>query len=257
MHYYPTHYSIPKGACQGTPSPTASELLSPQARERETAVLEALVRAGNLAQRETRISETNTTSSCDYHGGPATSPVFASALWSLDWVLRASSLGVSGLNFHGEFGRCTPDTFSPMCTPENAAVASGQVAVRPEYYGLIAARGLEGGRFLPVRATGPNVLGDFTVYATLHPHNVITLAIDNFSAQGQTDFHLNVPAYRKATGQRLTASSLGSTTGVRFGRASFNAAGTLRSTATVISTSNGDFRLKLAPESAIIVTLRR
>jgi len=257
LHYYPTSYSIPKGSCKGTPAPTASELLSPQARERETAVLQTFVGAGEFAKREVRISETNTTSSCDYHGGPATSPVFASALWSLDWILRAASAGVAGLNFHGDVGRCAPDTFSPMCIPDNSTGARTEVASRPEYYGLLAARELEGGRFIPITISGQGPSDDFTAYATIHPHDVITLAIDNLATTGSGTFILKVSGYHRATGRRLSGRSLGATGGVTFGRASFDIAGAIRPVRTTIPMVQGVFRLRMAPSSAIIVTLQR
>ncbi len=126
VHYYPTFYNAPKGSCKGTPVPTAGELLAPEVLERENTVLRTVVGAGELTHSETRISETNDTASCDAPGGPATSPVFASALWSLDWALRAASAGVSGLNFHGYFGRCRPEGFAPICEPGPAAAARGK-----------------------------------------------------------------------------------------------------------------------------------
>src|SRR5665213_297506 len=114
LHYYPTTYSFAKGACKGTSVPTARELLSPEVRERENAALQIMVGAGDAAHRETVISETNDTSSCDAPGGPKTSPVFASALWSLDWALRAGSAGAGGVNFHGYLGLCRPEAFTPI-----------------------------------------------------------------------------------------------------------------------------------------------
>jgi hypothetical protein len=257
MHYYPTSYSIPKGACKGTSVPSALSLLSAQTRERENATLQTLVAAGTLAERETRISETNTTSSCDYHGGPDTSPVFASALWSLDWILRAASLGISGINFHGDFGECAPDTFSPICAKHDRGGRAEQVIARPEYYGLLAARELEGGSFIPVEPTGQFTVGSFTAYATVHSQDEITLAIDNFATKKRTNFLLSVPGYDRATYQRLTGSSLRATRGVTFGHASFNTRGILRPSKTTIPLTASGFLLEVPPESGIIVTLHR
>jgi hypothetical protein len=257
QHYYPTTYSFSRGVCKGTQVPTALELLSPQVRERENIVLQTIVRAGELAHRQTRISETNDTSSCDASGGPATSPVFASALWSLDWVLRSASAGVSGLNFHGEFGRCLPNTISPVCAPGYAAATTGQVIARPEYYGLLAARQLEGGRFVPVQLSGQNNSENLTAYATVHARGVLTLAIDNFATQGQASLLLDIPGYDKATGEPLAAPSVNATSRVTFGHASVDAAGMLRPAGTTISKIGSTFQLKLAPTSAMVITLRR
>lgn len=257
QHYYPTTYSFSKGVCKGTPVPTARELLSPRLRERENTALQTIVAAGGFTHRETRISETNNTSSCDAPGGPATSPVFASALWSLDWVLRAASAGVAGLNFHGYFGRCLPEAFTPICAPGYAAAAHGQVIARPEYYGLLAGRQLEGGRFVPVHSSGENTSQAFTAYATVHSRGVITLVIDNLATNSLASCLLKVPGYYKATGESLVGPSISATSGVTFGHASFDAGGVLRPTETTLPNVHGAFRLKLAPTSAIVVTLHR
>jgi hypothetical protein len=252
QHYYPTSYSFARGNCKATPIPTALDLLSPEVREQENAALKALAQAGRDAHREIRITETNDTSSCDTGGGPETSPVFASALWSLDWVLRAASAGVTGINFHGNFGRCAPNAFSPMCAPNDVAAISGQVSARPEYYGLVAARELEGGRFIPTSIRGP---GAVTAYATVHPDRIITLAIDDFATEGSTSVALRVPGYDVATGERLIGPSIGATGEVTFGEASSDAAGVLRPAAMPIPRVHGTFLLHLPPASAIVVTL--
>ena len=257
QHYYPTTYSFPSGACKGTPVPAISELLSPEVRERENAAIHAIVAAGEVAQRETRISETNATSSCDASGGPATSPVFGSALWSLDWVLRAASAGISGLNFQGYFGQCAPHGASPVCAPSNVAESRGQVMARPEYYGLVAARQLEGGRFLPVDVTGLGTSSDLTAYATMHPHAVVTLAVDDFATEGPTSLRLEAPGYDKATGESLRAPSVSATGNVTFGEVSFSYGRMKHPMETAITGKKGVFRLKLAPSSAIVIRLRR
>jgi hypothetical protein len=254
QHYYPTAYSVSRGVCKGTPVPTASELLSSQVRERENTILQDLVSAGRLAHRETRISETNTTASCDAGGGPATSPVFASALWSLDWALRSASAGVAGINFHGYLGRCLPEGVSPICAQGYAAERRGQVIARPEYYGLLAARMLEGGHFVPVDTAANNASADFVAYATVQSHRTATVAIDNFGHESLTP-RLVVPGYRRAASEYLTAPSIGSKSGVVFGRASFSSAGVLRPKQAIVPKVDGAFHFELPPTSAVVITL--
>jgi hypothetical protein len=257
QHYYPTTYSFAKGICKSTSTPTAHDLLSQEVRERENAVLQSLVHAGQIAHRETRITETNTTSSCDANGGPKTSPVFASALWALDWVLRSASAGVTAMNFHSNFGLCGPETFSPMCELGDVAAVSGQVSARPEYYGLLAARELEGGRFVPVAVSGQNAPGSITTYATAHRGSVVTLAIDNYATRGAISLSIRVPDYHGATGEFLAGPSINATSGITFGNASFTADGLLQPTETVVPKVDGAFRIDLAPTSAAIITLHR
>jgi hypothetical protein len=256
QHFYPTSYSVPKGTCKGTSVPTARELLSPGVREGETAVLRSLLSDGEVAHRSTRISETNATGSCDMNGGPHTSSVFASALWSLDWSLRAASAGVAGLNFHGYFGRCEPYVGSPICAPGDAAEAGGLVIGRPEFYGLLAARQLEGGRFIPVQIEGQNALENITAYASIQPHGQITLAIDNL-APGATSIRVEAPGFGQATRTRLTAPSLGATSGIRFGGASVSASAELRPRREKLHRTRAEFHVALAPNSAVIISLRR
>lgn len=256
LHYYPTKYNNSESVCEPTPVPTALELLSPQVRERENTVIQAMVSAGQMAHRETRISETNTTSSCQSSDGPDTSPVFASALWSLDWALRAASAGIAGLNFHGYFGVCAPNGFNPICAPNDIAERKGQVIARPEYYGLLAARQLEGGHFIPVHISGQGTQNGLTAYATEHPNRVITLALDNLGTE-TTSVFLKMPRYDRALCRRLTAPSISATGGVTFGRASTKSNGTIRPGRTAIHGSHGTFRLTLEPTSAAIITLRR
>jgi hypothetical protein len=256
-HYYPTFYNFANGNCKATPVPTALELLSSAVRERENTILRVLVADGDLTHHETRISETNSTGSCDADGGPSTSPTFASALWSLDWTLRAASAGVTGLNFHGYFGHCGPNTVSPICAPSEVAEVRGDVIARPVFYGLVAARQLEGGHFILVRYRGGSATAHFSTYATIHPGGRVTVAIDNFAVGKSSSFLLKVPGYLRGTIERLTAPSLDAITGVTFGTASFDDGRSPRTTATRVPKVGDAFQIALAPTSAAIITLYR
>jgi hypothetical protein len=255
VHYYPTTYSFPKGACMGTPVPTAAELLSPEVRESENTALRTIVEAGEQAHREARISETNDTSSCDASGGPATSPVFASALWSLDWVLRATSAGVTGLNFHGDVGRCLPEAFTPICAPGYRAEAHGQVVARPEYYGLLAARQLEGGRFVPARLSSPSPLPNLTTWATVTPRGAVRIAIDNLATEGPAQPVAIPNSGYVASYEELAGSSIQATAGVTLGGVSVASAGKWRPKRERLSYASHSFRVVVRPASAIIITL--
>jgi hypothetical protein len=257
QHYYPTVYNVASPTCKATKMPGAPELLSSRVRERETAVVRALVKDGELAHRGVRISETNTTGSCDVDGGPATSPVFASALWAFDWILRATSGGITALNFHGYFGRCEPNTVSPICAPGDGAEAAGHVIARPEYFGLLAARQLEGGRFIPVYLGQEGSAPNLSTYATIHPGGKITVAIDNFSTYAWSRLRLNVPGYSEAHSERLTAPSLSAVNDVTFTRVVRGARGAPRSVGARADQDPGALSVELAPASATVITLWR
>ena len=137
QHYYPM------GDCPGSSvplanvsAPTASELLSPASRQSEDETLAALARVRVLAGRPTLIGETNDVA-CS--GGSTVGPAFASALWALDWSLRAASSGVMGTNFFSQLGPCGSNSDSPICAPSVEAAHAGDVTAQPEYYGLLAA----------------------------------------------------------------------------------------------------------------------
>jgi hypothetical protein len=257
LHYYPTHYSVSRGACEGTPTPTGAELLSPRIRERENAVLTVMLEAGTLAQRSVRISETNDTSSCDVPGGPDTSPVFASALWSLDWALRASSAGIAGVNFHGYFGLCLPESFAPICEPSKRAAAARRAAARPEYYGLLAARQLEGGQFVSTKLTSPWRLPNLTSWATVTSSGTLKIAIENF-ATGDSGkaVSISVPGY-SGRYETLTGPSVEATNGVAFGDAAVTRTGRWQPRATGLPCSSQSCSVVVRPSSAVIVTMEQ
>jgi hypothetical protein len=254
-HVYPTLYSYANGVCPALPVPTAAELLSPQVRAQESADAWGLVTAATAEHIPARISETNDTGSCDADGGPDTSPVFASALWALDWALRSASLGVSGINFHGGFGVCGEDTFSPACAANLAAYIKGTIEPRPEYYGLLAARILEGGHFIPVQTLSAQHGVDLTAYATLHADGEITIALENLSTTTRLAVAVRVPGYRSAAQETLAAPSLATTTGITLGGASFTTADSPAPQLAAVVRQGGSFRLQLAPASAVIATM--
>jgi hypothetical protein len=256
VHYYPTHYSVAHGACAAAPMPSPAELLSLEVREREDQALASIHEAGQTAHLPTRISETNDSSSCDLPGAPAISPVFASALWSLDWTLRAASSGVLGINFHGNFGRCIPEAFTPACEPRHPATVRGSVAARPEYYGLLAARELEGGRFVPARLSSSGSLPNLTSYATVTPAGTIKVAIDNLALDGPAE-RVSIPAAGYTAGyQALVAPSITAKSGVTLARSGLSA-GRWRPTHMSPSRVGSSFRVVVGPASAVILTLKR
>ncbi len=256
VHYYPTHYSIASGACEGSPAPTATELLSPEVREHESSTLQVVAKAGELAHRRVLISETNDTSSCDVPGGPETSPVFASALWSLDWTLRAASAGTVGIDFHGYLGRCRPESFAPICEPRNVRAASERVAARPEYYGLLAARQLEGGRFVSARLISSAALPNLTAWATVARDGTISVALENFATAGPAQ-PVSIPAAGYVTSyEALAGPSIEARGGVTLGGADVTRAGRWQPRRVLLPCARRSCTVAVHPASAVILTLR-
>ena len=102
-----------------------------------------------------RLDESNTVS-C---GGVAgISNTFAGALWAAAYVSEAMSLGVEGINLHGNPNNCLG--YTPLCAPTQQAIEAGALVPQPEWYALLLLRGLIGDRPLP------------TVVSALHGHNL-------------------------------------------------------------------------------------
>src|SRR2546425_8349903 len=105
QHYYPLW------ACAGD-RPSINALIGSPLRARENLLLAQLNRASALAGRQAVLSETN---SVGCRGATGVSRTFASALWALDWTLRAGRAGVGQIEFHDLLERCTSRTYSPLC----------------------------------------------------------------------------------------------------------------------------------------------
>jgi hypothetical protein len=252
QHFYPASPCSESTPSTAAISPTVAELLSPAVRQQENEALEALTRAGTMVDRPTRIGETGS-AACT--GNAAASSTFASALWALDWALRASSSGVQGLNFHGNLGACAPHAQDPICARSNAAVGAGQGIARPEYYGLLAARQLEGGRFVPISLDAAAPLPNLTAWATLAPDGIIRIAIDNLATVGAAQSVLLQISGYTASEERLTAPSAEATGGITLGRAYVRTGGRWRPTPVRLH-SRHSLRVALRPASAVIITLR-
>jgi len=259
-HYYPT------GTCPNAPSstalnapsstvlpqPTSAELLSPAVRQQENETLNALAQAGAIAGRSTRIGETGT-GACG--GNSSASPVFASALWSLDWALRAGSSGVKGLNFHGHLGICGSYNQSPICAPSTEAAQVGDVTPQPEYYGLLAASQLEGGRFVPTRLDAPHPLPNLTTWATLAPSGTVRIAIDNLATTGLAQpLSITASGYT-ATEEPLAGPSAEARSGIDLGATPVTDTGKWQSRPARLLGRGHSFHVIIRPASAVIVTL--
>jgi hypothetical protein len=253
QHYYPIK------ACSITeshlsPRPTATELLSPVARELEDQMLQTLALAGSVTGRPTWMGETN---SVGCSGSAYASPQFAGALWSLDWSLRAVSSGVQGLSFHSTLGACSSFSYSPVCAPDRESAQAGDVEARPAYYGLLAARQLEGGRFLPTRLIARSPLPNFTTWATLAPDGTVRIVIDNLATTGLAQ-PVSIPTVGyTVTEETLSGPSIEASSGIAFAGASVNAAGQWRRGSARLLRARHTARVIVHPASAVIVTLHR
>jgi hypothetical protein len=236
--------------------PTVGELLARGSREQGEQTLTALRAVAQLAGRGVAIDEIGT-GRCD--GSSPSSATFASALWALDFSLRALSSGVQQLNFHGRFGTCEPENQAPLCAATPALAARGALTARPEFYGLLAASRLEGTRVLRCQVSPVAGERDLTAWAGLAPRGTVRIALVNLATVGQPlRIRLPLRGYRSAHMLRLAAGSAYARDAVTLGGASLSAGrGRWHPRAQPLRPSKGIFSLTVPSASAVIVTASR
>ncbi len=89
--------------------PTIADLTATAVRRAEMDMLARLRAIARASATPLRVDETNNIS-C--HGEPGVSNSFASALWAIDWAVRAMRAGLAGLNFHDLLDE--PGAYSPL-----------------------------------------------------------------------------------------------------------------------------------------------
>jgi hypothetical protein len=245
-HYYPLT------RCQAY-APTLADLLSPLTRVNETAVLAQLSAIARVSAIPLRLDETNNVS-C--RGQPGVSDVFASALWAVDYVVRAMASGVVGVNFHDLIGE--PETYSPLVALDPQQLASGALHANPEWYALLLARSLLGDE--PVQTTVAGGERTLTAGAFVSASGDVHVVLVNFTPNGMHPalVRLRVPReFRAGTILRLTAPGLRARTGVTLGGRPVSAQGTWSPSTALprVSSERGTLELSMPASSAALVTL--
>jgi len=245
-HYYPLT------RCQAY-APTLGDLLSPLTRAHETAFLAQLAAAAHARGIPLRMAETNSVS-C--RGQPGVSNVFASALWATDYLARAMTSGLVGINFHDLIGE--PESYSPLVAADPEQLATGALHANPEWYALLLARALLGDQ--PIRT---NVAGGdrtLTAAAFASASGNVHIVLVNFQPTGarQRIVRLRLPRpFRAGPILRLSAPGLRAKTGVTLGARAVGSDGTWHAGAALarVSGPSGALELSMAAGSAALVTL--
>jgi hypothetical protein len=245
-HYYPL------SSCGERP--TVSELLSPNVRRAESAMLGSMVALARAHATPLRVDETNNIS-CE--GEPGVSDTFAAALWALDYTARALAAGVAGVNFHDLIDR--PDAYSPLAAPAPGALAAGALRAAPEWYALLAARTLVGGRPLHVSVAGTRA-GELSASAVRAPDGRVRLVLVDYDPPGSTPLAVRLHMPRGLAGGsvlRLTGPSPSATGGVRLGGRAVapNGSWTPPGALPAVSGRGGSLAVGMPPSSAAVVTL--
>jgi hypothetical protein len=248
-HHYPL-------GCAEDPAPTIARLLSRATRSKEIGSLDRYMSVARASEIPFRMDEANTVS-CG--GMPGISNTFASALWAVGYMAQAMSMGVSGINFHGEPANC--EGYSPLCAPTPQALATGALVAQPEWYAMLLAKALIGDRPLATVNSSP---GRPNVHVTtllarggrLH---AVLVDDDPPGARG-AGVHLYVGSgYGDASILRLSAPGPAALAGVTLGGRAVASDGTWSEPRKLPSVPNldGEVTVKMSPSSAALVTVAK
>jgi hypothetical protein len=245
-HHYPL-------GCAQTPAPSIETLLSPVIREREAQSLETYMSVASTYNIPFRLDEANSVS-C---GGVAgISNTFASTLWATAYITQAMAAGTAGINLQGNPTNCAG--YTPLCAPDQAAIASGSLRAEPDWYALLLTSSLVGDRPLPtvIGEGSPNLVAS----SFSGPGGTLKVVLVNDESSGASPLavRLNVgPGLGSGRVLRLTAPAQSATGGVLLGGRAVTANGSWSNlTPTeIVPASTGTVALELAPDSAVLVTV--
>jgi hypothetical protein len=197
IHAYPQ-----VNACsESTSPPTISSLLA-DSSSAGLAQQVATTAAESLAKGLTvRVDELN---SAGCGGTAGVSDTMASAVWGLDTMFSLLDVGVSGVNFQGDYA----SPYSPI-----TANAAGLV-VHPLYYAQLAFGDVAppGSRLIATTATGTAAL---KVWATVDASHTVRLAVLNKSASESGTVSILLPSnYETGTVSYLKAPNLLASDGI-------------------------------------------
>ncbi len=231
-------------------SPTIAELTGAAVRAGETATLARVAAIARTSGEPLRIDETNDVS-C--HGEPGVSNSFASALWAVDWIVRAMRAGVAGLNFHDLLDE--PAAYSPLVLGRRA-----RLHANPEWYALLMVSRLDGEVPLDTLASADPSLTSGAFLARGKRRQSLNVVLVNFAAPGTTPqlARVRVPRrFRSGTVLRLVSPSPASLSRVTLGGSEVSASGAWRPRLPLprVVASHGYLTLQIAPSSAVLVTL--
>jgi hypothetical protein len=230
--------------------PTIDELLSVALRNRESSLLARLDAIARARGAPLRIDETNDVS-C--HGEAGVSNSFASALWAVDWTVRAMRAHVAGLNFHDLLDE--PTAYSPLVLGRR-----GRLHANPEWYALLLAARLAGARPLQTAVAHGSTLTAGAFLAAGRLPSTLQVALVNFGGEGSRPIpvHLRVPTrFAAGTVLRLLARSLSTLSGVTLGGSEVPADGAWRPKLPLpqARARRGWLLVQMPPSSAALVTL--
>jgi hypothetical protein len=244
-HHYPL-------GCEQTPAPSIARLLSPLIYRKEGGSLRRYMSIAEAGKTPFRLDETNTVS-CGGEAG--ISNTFASALWAAGYLPRTMALGVAGINLHGNPANC--NGYAPLCAPTPDALASGMLVAQPEWYALLLAKSLIGGRPLTTSIRGREG-HNIEVTSLVAQDGSLQFVIVDDDPPGARSASVSLrvgSGFRAASSLSLSAPSLTSLSGVELGSRAVAPNGSWSpGTLPVIPARHGVIKVKIKPSSAALVS---
>lgn len=200
--------------------------------------------AGNVPLR---FDETNSS----YPAKEGLGNVFASSLWSVDYLFNLAERGVSGANFFGGF---RPHGYTPISLEEGFLGVTKRYHAQPLYYGMLLFHLAAQGRIVPVEInTDLNV----TAHAALGEDGQLRIVIVNKDFGRTIDARITAGnSFKEARAMRLMAESLQAEDGITLAGSPVNEDGTWFPRAEESVASNGAaFQVVVPAASAVLVTL--
>jgi hypothetical protein len=205
-----------------------------------------------------RIDETN---SIDGGGVLGMSNTFSAALWAVDVMFAEASVGVDGVNWHGNSG-CPYCAFTFNTQNEAGTNTFSLQYVNPLYYGLLFFHyaSANSAKMLPVTFTTASK-ANVKVWATVDAAGTIHVAILNKDEAFTGNVSVTVPGYGTAAAKRLAAPNFLSTAGVTLGGQTFDNSfdGNLIGSAMneSFAPTNSVYTVPVQPMSAVLLTLTK
>jgi hypothetical protein len=238
------------------------------------------MRAVSARLHDTVPSTINESNSASCSGMPGVSNSYATALWSLDYLLQTAKSGVDRLQFHtntaaicGDFkARDSADYpisyryYGAFCAPDQAALEANELSANPLYYGIWAFRQVPTGQFVDLDLADSD-LDRIRAYAVLSHDGALTVVLINVqdpAAAGSTTdtVALNLPtAYRDARAVTLRSSAADGLASldasrITLGGQQISPAGTATGTpeSTVVPVDHRSATISVEPGTARLVT---
>jgi hypothetical protein len=222
----------------------------------------------------------NESNSASCSGMPEVSHSYATALWSLDYLLQAAQSGVDRLQFHtntaavcGDFKpRDSADYpisyryYGAFCAADQTALEANELSANPLYYGIWTFRQVPQGRFVDLDLADEH-LDKLRAYALMGTEGTLTVVLLNVQDPARAEstqdaVTLNLPAaYRTGSQVTLRSAAPEGFASVDSGRVSLGgqtvspagvASGTPQATAVPVDQRSAT--MTVAPGTAQIVT---